>query len=637
MPELKNQMPGPRQRYAGPDNMNAPRAPGFGPGRGGFGPGPGGPGGPPGGMPGAKERAKNAKGTLRRVWPYLSIYKWRMILVFLLSALSSLGAVGSTYLLGRSIDQFIASGLTEGLGVTLLLMAGLYIACAGGTWLESVAMASVSNRAVQSMRRDIFAKMQDLPMTLFDSRTHGELMSRLSNDVDNIGTTLSQAAVQLLTSTVSIVGTLVAMLLISPVLTAVSLILVPVMMLVTRSITKRTRKHFREQQEELAQLNGFVEETVSGQRVVKVFTREQIVLEEYGQINRRLREAGTRAQIFSGFAGPVMNTVNNISYALVAAAGGLLIAGGGGLTVGMVTSYLNYQRQFARPINEFANLYNTIQSALAGAERVFELMDEKPEPADLPDAYVPGRVDGLLEFDGVEFSYTGHTPVLQDFTFSALPGQTIAFVGPTGAGKTTVVNLLTRFYDIQEGSIRIDGHDIKTFRRDALRGALGIVLQDTYLFTGTVRANIRYGRLDATDAQVEAAARVAEADSFIRRLPQGYDTPLADAGSNLSQGQRQLLSIARAVLADPAILILDEATSNVDTRTEVHIQQAMRQLMRGRTSLVIAHRLSTIRGADQILVINHGRIVERGSHQALLEQDGFYANLYNSQLRNLGE
>ena len=628
-------------RYGVPDG------PGGGPGRpGGPGGGPGGHGprfgGPPGGGPGgmmyaSKERAKNIKGTFKRIWAYLSVYKLRMLLVFSLSVVSSLGMIGGTYLIGRAIDQFIVSGITEGLGSTLLTMAGLYIVCAAGNWLQSIVMAVLATRSIQAIRRDLFASIQTLPLKLFDSRTHGELMSRLSNDVDNISNTLAQAATQLFSSIISVLGTIAAMLMISPILTAISLILAPSMFLITRAISKYTRKYFREQQEELAQLNGFVEETISGQKVVKVFTREQIVLGEFTQINQRLRAAGTRAQIYSGVIGPLMNTVNNVSYAIIAAAGGLLIAWGGGLTVGLVTSFLNYQRQFGRPINEIANLYNTIQSAIAGAERVFELMDETPEPADPPDAYAPERVEGLLELIDVQFSYTGQTPVLQDFTFTAQPGQTIALVGPTGAGKTTVVNLLTRFYDIDGGFIRIDGRDIRGYRRDALRGALGIVLQDTYLFTDTIRENIRYGRLDASDRQVEAAARVAEADPFIRRLPMGYDTKLTDAGGNLSQGQRQLVSIARAVLADPAILILDEATSNVDTRTEVHIQQAMKQLMRGRTSLVIAHRLSTIRGADQILVINHGRIVERGSHKSLLEADGFYANLYNSQLRNIAE
>ena len=633
MSDQANRTPDTRRRYAGLDDMNRPG--GIGPGRKEIGHGPGRPVGPGGMMFASRERAKNTMGTLRRIWSYLSVYKLRLFLVFLLSLLSSLGMIGGTYLIGLCIDKFIASGLTGELGVMLLMMAGLYIVCATGVWLQSIVMAVAASRAIQAIRRDLFSKIQNLPMQLFDSRTHGELMSRLSNDVDNINATLSHAAMQLFSSAISILGTLAAMLIISPVLTAVSLVLAPCVFIVTRIITARTRKFFREQQEELAQLNGFVEETISGQRVVKAFSREQIVLDEYTQINQRLREAGTRAQIFSGVVGPVMNAVNNVSYAVVAATAGLLVASGGGLTIGLATSYLNYQRQFGRPVNEIAGLYNTIQSALAGAERVFELMDETPEPADPPDAYVPERVDGLLEFIGVQFSYTGRVPVLHDFTFTAQPGQTIALVGPTGAGKTTVVNLLTRFYDISDGSIRIDGRDIKDFKRDALRGALGIVLQNTYLFTGTIRENIRYGRLHATDSQVEAAARVAKADSFIRRLPQGYDTPLTDAGGNLSQGQRQLISIARAVLADPAILILDEATSNVDTRTEVYIQQAMSQLMKSRTSLVIAHRLSTIRGADNILVVNNGRIVERGSHQTLLELDGFYANLYKTQLRNL--
>jgi ATP-binding cassette subfamily B protein len=415
-------------------------------------------------------------------------------------------------------------------------------------------------------------------------------------------------------------------------LALVSLVTIPLMMFLSRAIAKRTRKGFREQQEHLGQLNGIIEETVTGQRVVKAYVREQAVIDHFETVNVKLRLAATNARILAGTIGPLTNFVNNLGFAIIAGTGGWL-AVRGLATVGTIASFVNYARRFSRPLNQIANLYNSIQSALAGAERVFEIIDQVPEVQDAPDAAPLTTVQGDVRFDDVCFGYVEDVPVLKQVSLHARPGETIALVGPTGAGKTTIVNLLTRFYDIDSGSISIDDMDIRQVRKDDLRRKLGIVLQDTFLFSSTVMENIRYGRLDATDEEVIAAAKVANAHQFIHRLPEGYQTLLSERGSNLSQGQRQLLAIARAVLADPSILILDEATSSVDTRTEQHIQEAMLRLMEGRTSFVIAHRLSTVREADRILVINDGEIIERGTHRELLAQEGFYRHLYMSQFK----
>ncbi len=422
------------------------------------------------------------------------------------------------------------------------------------------------------------------------------------------------------------------MLWLSPLLTFISLIAIPLSILFTTLIAKRTRRYFSAQARDLGELNGFIEETVSGQKVVKAFSREAPLEAEFERISEKLRKSGLWAQIYSGMVPRIMIVVNNLSYALVAVAGGMLVIKAA-ITVGLVASFLNYARQFARPINEIANQYNQLQSAIAGAERVFEVMDEQNERDDSQERLMIEDVTGDVRLEGVDFSYRKGVPVLKDIDIDAKAGKTVALVGPTGAGKTTVVNLLMRFYDVDDGSIKVDGTDIRRLDRESLRRSVGIVLQDTYLFSESVKENIRYGRLDATDDEVISAAKTANADTFIRRLPEGYDTVLNEDGGNLSQGQRQLLAIARAILADPSILILDEATSSVDTRTEVHIQKAMLELMKGRTSFVIAHRLSTIKGADEILVIKGGQIIERGDHSQLMDAKGFYYNLYASQFR----
>jgi len=579
-----------------------------------------------------QERAKDTRTTLLRIWGYLRRQRWTLVEVILLVAVSSgLGVLGP-YLMGKAIDEYILKGDLPGLARTALLMLGIYLSASLTTWLQTYVMAGVSQRTVRDIRNDLFAKLQALSLRFFDQRTHGELMSRLANDVENISNVLSVSVTRLISSALNIVGVATMMFLINPHLALVSLVTIPLMMLLSRWIARHTRRGFREQQETLGELNGIIEETITGQRVVKAYVCEEAVITRFDEANHRLRRASTYAQIFAGAMGPITNFVNNVGFAIVAGVGGWM-AVQDLATVGTIASFVNYARQFARPLNEIANLYNSIQSAIAGAERVFEILDQVPELQDAPDARPLTQVQGDVVFDDVCFGYEKDVPVLKHVSLHARPGQTVALVGPTGAGKTTIVNLLTRFYDIDSGSIRIDGVDIRQARLDDLRRQLGIVLQDTYLFTATVMENIRYGRLDATDEEVIAAAKLANADQFIRRLPQGYHTPLSERGSNLSQGQRQLLAIARAILADPGILILDEATSSVDTRTEKHIQEAMLRLMEGRTSFVIAHRLSTIRKADRILVINNGEIIERGTHEELMARRGFYHNLYMSQFK----
>jgi len=585
---------------------------------------------------GPAERAQNVGGTLLRIWGYLRRQTWALVATFfLVTASSGLGLLGP-YLLGVAIDQNILKGDLPGLARTAGLMVGANLLAAVTGWLDAYVMAGASQRAVRDMRNDLFGNLQLLSLRYLDQHTHGEMMSRLANDVEMVSQVLTMSVSQLFSSVISIVGVAIMMFIINVRLALVTLVTLPLMMFISRWIAKHTRRGYQERQEALGDLNGIIEETVTGQRVVKAYAREEAAIAQFGETNQRMRRVSTRAEILVGTMGPLTNLVNNIGFALVAGAGGWM-AVLGLATVGAIASFINYARQFARPLNQITGLYNTIQSAIAGAERVFEVMDEVPELQDAPDAHSLTRVQGDVVFDDVSFAYKEDVPVLKHVSLRADPGQTIALVGPTGAGKTTIVNLLTRFYDIDSGSIRIDGIDIRQVRKDDLRRQLGIVLQDTYLFADTVMENIRYGRLDATDEEVIAAAKLANAHVFIHRLPQGYQTPLSERGSNLSLGQRQLLAIARAVLADPGILVLDEATSSVDTRTEKQIQEAMLRLMEGRTSFVIAHRLSTIREADKILVINDGEIIERGTHEQLLAARGFYQHLYVSQFKGQHE
>jgi ATP-binding cassette subfamily B multidrug efflux pump len=591
------------------------------------------PGGGPGGfMARPQERAKDQRSTLRRLWGYLSHQGWILVLVVLfVAAATGLDLLGP-YLMGLVIDKFIARNDLHGLAWLVLGMIGVYLASSGVSYIQVYIMAAVSQRTVRDIRNDLFTRLQVLPLRYFDQHSHGELMSRLANDVENVSNVLNESVTQLISSVLSIIGVATAMFLINTRLAIVSLVTLPLMVALSQWVAKRTRRGFREQQEQLGALNGLIEETITGQRVVKAYGVEEQVISRFDETNARLRSASTRAQIFAGLLGPVTNFVNNVGFAIVAGTGGWM-AVQGLVTVGTIASFVSYARQFNMPLNQVANLYNAIQSALAGAERVFEVIDEPSEITDVPNAQPLEPIQGKVVFDSVCFGYDENVPVLKNVSLHAKRGETIALVGPTGAGKTTIVNLLTRFYDIESGSISIDGKDIRQVRKDDLRLALGIVLQDTFLFADTVMENIRYGRLDASDEEVITAAKLANADQFIHRLPQGYHTPLSERGSNISLGQRQLLAIARAILANPSILILDEATSSVDTRTEVNIQEAMLRLMQGRTSFVIAHRLSTIRNADAILVINQGEIIERGTHQYLLGLKGFYHHLYLSQFK----
>ena len=591
--------------------------------------------GPPGRPGGPRETAKNIRGTLSRLWAYLRAQSTGLVLVSLLVVVTTAITVVTPYFLGVAIDRYIVPGDFKGLLGLAALMAFLYLVQTLAAWLQSWIMARVAQDTVRHIRRDLFDRLLSLPLRFFDRHTRGELMSRLANDVENVNVTLNQGVTLIIGSILTLAGTVAVMIALSPALTLVSLLVVPPILFLSRAVARGTRESFREQQETLGSLNGHIEETISGRRVVQAFGRERQSLAVFDTHNVRLRASGIRALILSGNMGPYMNLLNNISFALVAAGGGFL-ALRHMVTVGLIASFISYARQFGRPVNEIATQYSQIQSAIAGAERVFAIMDEPPEPVDSLDASVLDGVKGSVVFSDVSFSYDAAVPVLTRVSLEAAPGRTIALVGPTGAGKTTIVNLLTRFYDIDAGAILIDGRDIRAITRDSLRSSLGIVLQDTHLFSETVRENIRYGRLSASDEEVAAAARMANAESFILRLHDGYDTLLTEEGGNLSQGQRQLLSIARAILADPAVLILDEATSSVDTRTELHIQQAMLRLMQGRTSFVIAHRLSTIQDADEILVIDAGRIVERGTHQELLDARGFYWGLYSTQFDRTG-
>ncbi len=515
------------------------------------------------------------------------------------------------------------------------MLIAVYVAQSLAQWLQVSVMIRVSQATVRDLRRDLFAGLQTLPLRFFDERTHGELMSRLTNDIENVNGVLNTSVPAFLSAIFTLPGVIIVMLLVNLPLAAVSLLVVPAMALVTRYIAGHSRQGFRDQQAALGVLNGLIEETITGGKAIRAYSREEAVIDEFDQENRRLREAAIRAQTYTGVFGPVGNLINNISFAIVVLSGAWM-AIRGLTTVGTIASFLSYADQLRRPVNDIANLFNAIQAALAGAERVFAVLDETPEEAASPDqgSIVPlPTIDGKVVFEDVTFGYKPGTPVLKHVSLTAEPGQTIALVGPTGAGKTTIINLLSRFYDVDAGRILIDDHDICNVHRDDLRRQLGVVLQDTYLFAETVMQNIRYGRLDATDEEVYAAAAMANADHFIRRLPHGYDTVLSERAENLSQGQRQLLAIARAILADPRILVLDEATSSVDTRTEVQIQEALLRLMEGRTSFVIAHRLSTIREADRILVIRDGEIVEQGTHEALLARQGFYYQLYMSQFK----
>ncbi|WP_438433897.1 ABC transporter ATP-binding protein [Gorillibacterium sp. sgz500922] len=616
--------PGGSQTGGGLGRSGGPGGPG-----GSGGPGsPGGPRGAGGGRP--KQRPNNSAATLRKIWAYLAVHRRLLIAILALVLVNSAASLFAPYLLGRTVDHFTAGKSAEGLIRLLMALLGVYALQLASGWLQSYWMIGISQETVFTLRRDLFAKLHRLPISYFAKRRHGELMSRLTNDIENVSQTLGTSFIQILSSVLTFVGMLALMLWLSPLLTLVTLVIVPVMFLGMKWITSRTGPLFKEQQKSIGDLNGFVEETLSGQRIVKTFAREERVLADFAVKNERLRHAAYYAQTYSGFIPKLMNMLNNVSFALIAGVGGAL-ALRGAITVGVILTFAEYARQFTRPLNDLANQFNTFLSAVAGAERVFEVLEEPEEEDDEAEAGELAQVRGAIRFEDVSFAYEAGRTTLEGITFEARPGETVALVGPTGAGKTTVVQLLSRFYDPSAGAITLDGRDTRTVKRRSLRQSMGFVLQDAFLFQGTVRDNIRYGKLTATDGEVEQAARTAGAHGFIARLPQGYDTLLNADGSGISQGQKQLLSIARAILADPAILILDEATSSIDTVTEVRIQEALGRLMEGRTSVVIAHRLGTIQNADRILVLDEGRLVEQGSHRELLAKRGFYSDLYRSQ------
>lgn len=599
------------------------------PPKGHMGPGPGGPGRR---RNMAKGTPKNSKETVRRLLKYLNEDKAKMVLALFCVIVNTVASLAGSYMLRPIINRYIvpvdgSRGDAAGLAKALVVLAVVYGAGVFANYAQARVMLQVAQNALQKIREDLFTKMQALPVRFYDTNNNGDLMSRFTNDVDTVGQMLSNTLVQLFSGALSIVGTLGLMVYTNIYLTVVTVLMVPLMMKAGGAVARRSQKYFSAQQSSLGAVNGYVEETITGQKVVKVFCHEETSKEEFRILNKDLRDNQIKAQFFGGIMGPIMGNLSQINYSLTACVGGLLCVWKN-FDVGGLTVFLNFSRQFSRPINEISMQVSNVFSALAGAERVFAVMDEEPEPEDGRDAVELKPMEGHVVLDHVTFGYNPDKVILKDISLYAKPGQKIAFVGSTGAGKTTITNLLNRFYDIQSGSITIDGVEIHRIKRENLRRNIAMVLQDTHLFTGTVKENIRYGRLDATDEEVVQAAKTASAHSFIMRLPQGYDTMLEGDGANLSQGQRQLLNIARAAVSKAPILILDEATSSVDTRTEKHIEHGMDRLMANRTTFVIAHRLSTVRNANAIMVLEQGEIIERGDHDELLAMKGRYYELY---------
>lgn len=588
------------------------------------------------------EKAKDFKGTLKRLSLYVKKYKKSIMLVLLASILSTIFLIVSPKILGKATTKIFEGVMMKSKGVPgagidfdyigkiLIVLIVLYVISSVFSYMQQYIMARVAQRTVYDMRKDVYDKLNKLPLKFFDSHTHGELLSRVSNDIDNISSTLQQSITQLITSVVTIIGVIVMMLTISPLMTIVTIITLPLGILFIKPIIKRSQGQFIKQQRVIGNLNGHVEEMYTGHDVVKSFNREEHSINKFKSINEKLYDAAWRAQFMSGIMMPVMNFTNNLGYVFVAVIGGILVTRGK-IQIGDIQAFIQYSKQFAQPISQTANIANIIQSTVASAERVFELLDEEEM---IPDSVPSKRIEnpqGAVEFEHVKFGYEDDNILINDLNVGVLPGQTVAIVGPTGAGKTTLVNLLLRFYELNGGKILVDGVDIKDITRKNLRDMFGMVLQDTWLFKGSIKDNIAYGTNESTDEAIIAVAKASNADHFIRTLPNGYDTEINEEASNISQGQKQLLTIARAMLKNPKILILDEATSSVDTRTEINIQKAMNAMMKGRTSFVIAHRLSTIKDADIILVMKDGNVVEKGSHEELLEKEGLYADLYNSQ------
>lgn len=602
-------------------------------------------GGQPGHGPGGNmmmmgQKPKDFKGTLRRLLVYLKPRRNKLMAVFFAAILSTIFMIVGPKIMGTAITELFegAYGKLQGvpgaaidfekIGQILLLLGGLYVVSSLFSYIQQYIMSTVAQDTVYDLREEVNKKLEKLPIKYFDSRPNGETLSRMTNDIDTIGSTLQQSLTQFITSIVTIVGIVIMMLSISPLLTTIAIISLPVSIFAIQPILKKSQKHFANQQRTLGQLNGHIEEMYTGHQVVKAFGYEKKSGEQFDRVNDELYEAGSKAQFISGIIMPLMMFIGNISYVLISVVGGILVTQRT-ISIGDIQAFITYSKQFTQPITQTANIANVIQSTIAAAERVFELLDEEEETKEIITSHLT-RAKGAVEFEKVDFGY-GSDLLIKNMNIHVLPGQTVAIVGPTGAGKTTLINLLMRFYELNGGTIKIDDLDTRKMSRDDLRKSFGIVLQDTWLFNGTIKDNIAYGKNGATDEEILDAARTAHADHFIRTLPEGYNTILNEEASNISQGQKQLLTIARAVLADSPIMILDEATSSVDTRTEVFIQQAMNRLMEGRTSFVIAHRLSTIKDADLILVMDQGKVIEQGTHDELVEKRGFYEELYNSQ------
>lgn len=582
--------------------------------------------------PGKIEKARDARSAITRLVDYLKPFKLKLVLVLVFVLVYTLLGLVGPFLMGRAIDQFISLKQVSGLAGISLLMLVVYVLNNSTQAVANWMMANISQRALKQMRKDLFAHLQDLPLGFYDRNPAGELMSRLTNDIDAINQAVSQNVTSLIASVLSMAGIVISMFLLNHWLALTALLVVPIMFLFTNFVARYTRQGYKELQKHLGEMNAVMEESITGEKVIKAFRRDQSVIDLFRERNQAVFKAGVTANTYALLLMPLTNVLGNFFVIVIAGVGGWL-ALKGLVTVGLIATFIRYGQDFINPLRQLANMYNSIQAALAGAERVFEVIDTPAEVEDVPDAYPLEVIHGDVRFEKVNFGYLSDVPVIKGMTLKADPGQIIALVGPTGAGKTTLINLLMRFYEIASGSIRIDGKDIRETKKADLRQQLGIVLQDTFLFSDTVMENIRYGKLEASDDEVMQAARIADADHFIRQLPHGYQTHLSERASNLSQGQRQLLAIARAVLSNPGILILDEATSSVDTRTELRIQKALLRLMQGRTSFVIAHRLSTIRDADNVIVINEGEIVEQGTHQQLLDKQGFFYKLWMSQFK----
>lgn len=593
-----------------------------------------------GNRPSTTDKAKDFKGTLKQLAHYLSPYKYHILTVVLFAILSAAFSIIGPKIMGNATTE-IFNGLMDKIsggsgidfakiGRILIFLLGLYAVSAFCTFIQNFLMSGVSQKIAYGLRKQISEKLNHLPMKYFDTKTHGEILSRVTNDVDTVSSNLDQCMTQMITSITTLIGVVIMMLTISPLMTLAVIIIIPIALIILAFIVSHSQKYFQRQQEYLGHVNGKVEEVYGGHNIVKAFNGEEDAREEFQKLNQTLYRSSWKSQFFSGIMMPLMNFIGNLGYVVVSIMGGYLVIQNQ-ITVGDIQSFIQYVRNFMNPLSNVAQVVNLIQATIAAAERVFEFLGEEEEVPETEHPVSTENLSGNITFSHVKFGYNPDKTIIKDFNATVKQGQKVAIVGPTGAGKTTMVKLLMRFYDINSGSIQIDGHDIKEFKRQDLRRMFGMVLQDTWLFSGTIEDNVKYGKMDATFEAVENACREAHADHFIKTLPDSYHMVINEEGNNVSQGQKQLLTIARVILADPKILILDEATSSVDTRTEEYIQKAMDKLMENRTSFIIAHRLSTIRNADLILVMDHGDIVEQGNHEELLKKNGFYAKLYNSQ------